>query len=316
MFTIKGESNASFDVVKCKNCTMAYMNPRFETEKIKEFYDKEYFAFQDIKNVRQIIYAQEAVNDIKRFKNKGNLLDIGSAKGLFLMVAKNQGFNVQGLEISEYATNFTKNVFGIEIMKGTAEEESFPEKQFDIITLFDVIEHFREPKRTLIKIKAALKDDGLLVIDTPNIESIYSKFRGKNWGGYGKFHLYYFSKTTLVKLLRDVGLKPIFSKSHKSDLLSMDALWRWGFADYRISSKLEDKFTLSKISPEVNAPIKNLYKNEKYEAVKKILYTQMKNVQNRHSVVMKMQKVLNFPLNCLFNKMFRGDAIRVIAQKK
>jgi 2-polyprenyl-3-methyl-5-hydroxy-6-metoxy-1,4-benzoquinol methylase len=313
---IDTDKEAPFDVVICQNCKMAYMNPRFDEKQMKDFYDKDYFIFQDTKNIRQLMYAKDAISDIKRFKKNGYLLDIGSAKGLFLLVAKKQGFSVQGLEISEYAADFTNNVFGIDTINGTVEGTKLPKNRFDIITMFDVIEHFRDPKKSLEKIRTAMKSDGLLVVDTPNIEGIYSKFRGKYWGAYSKFHLQYFSKITLTKLLSDAGFKPIFTTSHKIDVLSFDALWRWGLVKYGISVRNEDRFIMSKISPETNAPVKRLYEQKKYGKIKKIFEKQVKNVQIGQSVVMKMQRTLNRPVNRFLNRMMAGDALRIIAQKK
>jgi 2-polyprenyl-3-methyl-5-hydroxy-6-metoxy-1,4-benzoquinol methylase len=316
IFRIDVDKEAPFDLVKCKKCQMTYMNPRFNENEIKDFYGKDYFIFDDIKNIRQLIYAQNTISDIKRFKNKGKLLDIGSAKGLFLLVAKKHGFNVEGLEISEYAANFTKDVFGIETKIGRVENVDLPENEFDIITMFDVIEHFQNPKESLKKIKSALKDDGILVIDTPNIESIYSRFRGSDWGGFGKFHLHYFSKATLTRLLWDVGFNPILVTSRKINTMSLDALWRWGITKYRIYIKLENKLILSKLSREIHAPVKKLYEEKKYNEIRKIIERQLGNIQSGKSVVMRMQNILNYPVNGLLDRMIAGDALRVIAKKK
>jgi 2-polyprenyl-3-methyl-5-hydroxy-6-metoxy-1,4-benzoquinol methylase len=316
LLVAKDEDKNTITIVECNECKLAYINPRYEPSEIRDFYDDDYHIFNDAIQVRQISYALEAIKDINRFKSKGNLLDIGSAKGIFPLVAQKNGFDVTGLEISKFASDFSKKAFGIPTISGTVEEADLPKNYYDIITMFDVIEHFRKPKNSMAIIRTALKEDGILVVDTPNINSIYSKFRGTNWGGLGKYHLYYYTHKSLNKLLKDTGFKPIFLKSHKIDVLSFDALWRWGVADYRVYWKLEQVFILSKLMGDTNAPVKKMYEEGLYTQIKDVAKRQIESAQNRQSVVLKLQQLINSPINAILGKMFAGDAIRVFARKK
>ena len=316
LIVTQDEDKNPITIVECKRCGLAYINPRYEPSEIEDFYDEEYHIFNDVVQVRQILYALEAIKEIIPLKSKGKLLDIGSAKGIFPLVAQKYGFDVSGLEISKFAADFSKKAFGIHTISGTVEDADLPNEHYDIITMFDVIEHFREPKNTMSLIKSALKDDGILVVDTPNIESIYSRFRGKDWGGLGKYHLYYYTPKTLLKLLKSTGFSPIITKSHKIDAISFDAIWRWGVADYRIYWKLEQKFILSKLMSHINAPVKRMFEEEKYSQIKEIANTQIENAQKRRSIVLKLQKIINGPSNAVLERMFAGDAIRVFARKE
>ena len=133
----KDEDNEIITIVKCKSCQLAYINPRYEPKEIKDFYDDDYHIFDDTQQLRQILYALEAIEDIRRFKTNGNLLDIGSAKGIFPLVAKRYGFKVKGLEISKFAAEFSNKALGIDTIVGTVEEADLAKKHFDVINSYD-----------------------------------------------------------------------------------------------------------------------------------------------------------------------------------
>jgi 2-polyprenyl-3-methyl-5-hydroxy-6-metoxy-1,4-benzoquinol methylase len=281
-----------------------------------EWNSTDYFVLDDVKQVKQIIYGIEAIKDIIKFKKEGRLLDIGSAKGIFLFVAKNSGFKVNGLEISKYASDFSRDVFEIDTKVGIIEDAEYPERYFDVITMFDVIEHFQDPYSDLLKIREMLKDDGVIIIDTPNAGSIFSRIRGDKWPGYGRYHLNNFSHETLRKLIDKAGFSIITSKTHKSDIISFDSLWKWGIISYTAYARLEQIFILSKICQNVNAPVMNMYKAGNNEKIRELVTNQMHEAQKNRSTIKDLINLLNFPSNYLINAQKAGDAIRVVAQKK
>lgn len=315
LFKIKDQNIAAFNIVECQNCGLVYMNPRFSPLEIEAFYDEDYFVFEDIQQMRQIVYAKEAIKDIIKFKQKGELLDVGSAKGLFLLIARKHGFAVHGLEISKYAADFTQEAFDIQTSIGTLENVDLKGKQYDVITMFDVIEHFQNPMRSMLKIRKALKDNGILIVDTPNIESMYSKLKSTNWQGYGRFHLYYFSHDTLIRLLRKAGFEPLSVTSPKHDVISFDALWRWGLISYKAYTRLEQIFILSKLAPNIGIPIKSMYDNKRYEEINDVVDKQITEVLRRRSVIKELFRWLNSPFDGFLDRRHSGDALRVIAQK-
>ena len=149
--------------------------------------------------------VKEQIKKIRRYFNKGYLLDIGCATGFFLDEAK-QYFDVVGIEISKFATEYSRNEFMLEIFDKPLEECEFESNQFDVITLWDTIEHLDKPKQTLLEVKRILKNSSLLVLQTGNVDSIMAKLSGKRWHLYTPpEHLYYFSKKTLENLLTKTG---------------------------------------------------------------------------------------------------------------
>ena len=211
-----------FNIVKCKKCGLVYVNPRLSMDDIKKLYQEaEYFnrneeghGYRDYLADRELhIKTFEREFDlIERHKKGEKLLDIGCATGFALKVAKGRGWEVHGIEVSRFAAEYARKEFSIDVFNGTLEESHYPDKNFDLIIAYGTIEHTVEPKAFLKESGRILKDDGLIVIATPDIG---------NWLGNREFqykpleHLYYFNRDTISKMLRDAGMEVIAYRKMK-----------------------------------------------------------------------------------------------------
>ncbi|MBR9705525.1 class I SAM-dependent methyltransferase [Candidatus Pacearchaeota archaeon] len=200
--------NKLFQIVKCKNCDLKFLNPRPNEKEIKKYYP------DDIKWEKEEPKVQNEKYSIIKNLKKGKILDIGCAKGEFLSFLKNKGYDVYGVEPSADSKIAEKK--GIKVKNSISD---FKKNFFDIITMWQVIEHLHNPNETLKKINHLLKKDGNLVISTLNMESSEAKFFKKHWFHLDiPRHLYFFSPKTLKKLLQKNGFKIIkikhFSKQH------------------------------------------------------------------------------------------------------
>ena len=110
----------------------------------------------------------------------GKLLDVGAATGFFLNLARNRGWEPFGVELSDYAASIGR-AKGLNIMTGVLAGGEFPESFFDVITLWDVIEHMPDPRSTLRELQRTLKPGGLIAINTPDSSSLIAKALGKSW---------------------------------------------------------------------------------------------------------------------------------------
>lgn len=198
-----------FNIVKCNNCGLVYVNPRPSTESLRAQYQKSsYFkknshsiGYRDYftdERLHSITFEHE-FNFIEKIKKKkGYLLDVGCAAGFSLKVAKEKGWKVNGVEISEFAAKYAKERFGIDVFRGSLEEANYPNNYFDVITAYSTLEHIENPLGFLREVNRILKQDGLSVITIPDIGS---------WLGSRKFqfkpleHLYYFNRNTLTLML-------------------------------------------------------------------------------------------------------------------
>ena len=154
-------------------------------------------------------FGGERVGIIDRFTPAGGqrrLLDVGCATGFFLEAARTAGWTVQGIESNPYQVDFARRN-GLDVRHETIEETTLPAASFDAITLFEVIEHVRQPVAILEKVAELLRPGGMAFIYTPNFECAERFFMGTDahfiWGSN---HLTYFTVDTLRQALERVGL--------------------------------------------------------------------------------------------------------------
>ena len=211
-------------IVSCLKCELIYTNPRLKNRYLKELYSEEYFKndhssilgysnyLQDQKNIVKTF--DKRLKSIETFVSPGKLLDIGCATGFFMHSAKMRGWKVEGVEISEYAASYAKESFGFKIYVGDVLQIDLPANTYDLITLWDVIEHLTNPLEVLRVLKRALKKNGLLVFSTPDVESLPARLTKHKWIGYklSDEHLTYFSKKTVALLLEKAGFTLVSSK--------------------------------------------------------------------------------------------------------
>jgi 2-polyprenyl-3-methyl-5-hydroxy-6-metoxy-1,4-benzoquinol methylase len=184
---------------------------------------KQYYFKNPITN-RALTKENDNIRDFKnglalidKYKTGGRLLDVGCALGIFLVMAHESGWETYGVDVSPYATNFARNVMGQKVRTGTLEQIKYPDNWFDVVTVWDALEHFDDPSKQLQEIRRILKDDGIVFMNTPNEEAfmrvlawkMYCVTRGKFQYPvrklYHRFHLYYFTAKTLRSLLEENG---------------------------------------------------------------------------------------------------------------
>lgn len=137
------------------------------------------------------------------------MLDIGTAGGAFLDAAKQFGYNAYGMEPSEDLVARGK-ARGLKIEQGTIENHRFEHASFDMVCLWDVIEHLPDPRMALVEIKKLLKPDGILLINYPDIGTWQAKLFGKKYWWILSVHLHHFTKETI----RDICLRTGFQAFH------------------------------------------------------------------------------------------------------
>lgn len=202
------EHRGKFRVVKCKKCGLMFLHPRPTKKYIGKFYPEESYWNSDINPDKAFGYIY---NLILKEKTKGKILDIGAGNGLLLTkFKKKEGWKVSGVELSKHAVGVAKKRFGITLKKGDFLDYKYPSKYFDVVVLNNVLEHLYKPKETLKKISKVIRDDGVLVIAVPNMESVGLAIFRENWHALQPpRHLYHFSPATLSQMLKDSGFKDI-----------------------------------------------------------------------------------------------------------
>ena len=201
-----------FEHYKCQNCSMVYVNPILNEEKLHNFYQDEESYNKVLTNSLQIDL------DIKRFNycldiieqycpKKGNILDVGAGAGIFLEVAMGRNWEPLAIEFNSFCIKRIKSL-GIDCISKPIEEVNLPKESFDCITLWAVLEHLQEPKKMLKNINELLKPNGILVILVPNINSLAARIMHEKCGTFsGDAHINFFNDMTLKNIQEKAGFK-------------------------------------------------------------------------------------------------------------
>lgn len=159
----------------------------------KKYFEKRYRAF---------------LADIKKLVSKGRLLDVGCNLGLFLWVAQSEGFEVTGVELNTECAEYGREHFSLTIHSSYLEELRFPDASFDVITLFDVLEHVPDIHGFLNEVRRILRNNGLLVLQSPNLGSLMADLTKSGWHWLTPpDHLYHFTPQSIQRLLQDAGFR-------------------------------------------------------------------------------------------------------------
>jgi SAM-dependent methyltransferase len=157
---------------------------------------------------------------------RGRLLDVGCGAGYFLDAARAAGWLATGVELSEPAAAVAREGLGLDVWSGSLSRAAFPSESFDLITMFEVLEHMRNPGAALQEANRVLHSGGLLAIEVPNDMDAYRARMARSdnrWWVIPPVHLYYFNASTLSRWLLMNGFEPVYLATEGSvggDLLS------------------------------------------------------------------------------------------------
>ncbi len=141
----------------------------------------------------------------------GKVLELGSAHGGFVALLRWMGFDATGLELSPWLVDFARKTFDVPMLEGPVDEQNIAPGSLDAIALMDVLEHLSDPVRTIMHCVSLIRNDGVLVIQTPRYREgkTYEDMLADNDRFVEQLkaeqHLYLFSRTSIQKLLREVG---------------------------------------------------------------------------------------------------------------
>jgi SAM-dependent methyltransferase len=215
-FSSSSDERLNHQLVACARCGLQYVSPRLRAEAVLEGYaagSDEQFVSQA--RGREITFGK-CLDAIQQIWNRppGRLLDIGTGGGSFPHVASLRGWNAEGCEPNRWLCNWALEHYGLPIRPGTVFEQNYPGRTYDVVTLWDVLEHTPDPKTEVREAHRLLKDEGLLVINYPDIGSWIARAMGRSWVFLLDVHLYYFTRTTIRKLLEDAGFDVVRIRPH------------------------------------------------------------------------------------------------------
>jgi SAM-dependent methyltransferase len=223
-----------YEVAECQSCGLQFNAGFGGGRPAAEVFSKEYYLVEH----RDFFAAQLAdgetdlsepvylrhLEQLETFVGRGRLLDVGAGLGTFLRLARERGWDVQGVEISPFAADHIRRTVGVPVFEGDLGAFDAPEGSFDLVTFWDSIEHVERPREYLQRAFRLLRPGGALLLTTDNFDCLIADFAGFLYRISGGFLRYpverlfidrntvYFSDRYLVDLLRDLNFTEIKMK--------------------------------------------------------------------------------------------------------
>lgn len=217
-----------YQIVRCNHCGLVYLSDVPTSEKLDALYSEAFFTssskFDTAENNPSWVNASKRVEWALKAPGVGTAawLDVGCATGDFLLAAKPRVSELHGTDVSVYALEQAR-ARGLQHLKqGDFASLSYPAASFDLIAMWDVLEHIVDPADALRKAFGYLRPGGYLALSTGDIESFSSRLTGRFWHlMIPPFHTYYFSKETITRYLQQTGFVDV-EISYPSKVVPLD----------------------------------------------------------------------------------------------
>lgn len=196
----------SKEILWCKKCGLGWQYPLPTPEEVRRYYENYPTYNLHGESEKEIGFEKRIQKINSLMPGKGRMIDVGSGLGYFLKIAKAHRWTVYGIEPQESAANFCKNEFGIEVYKGFIETFDAESNSFDVVTIWDVLEHVHNPLNFLHNCIRLLKPGGLMVISIPNASGWPARIFKGNWRYVMFTHLNYFTIPYICNILNSNGM--------------------------------------------------------------------------------------------------------------
>ena len=213
-------------LLECAGCGLCFIWPDPGGGSLEQIYDKNYYDRWSLDDLgpKGLSRMKQATFDylfdiVAKYGKRGKLLDIGCAFGDLLNAAARRGWMCHGIEISSYAAGEAGKKLGPEnIREGDFLKSAYPPETFNAVTMVDMAEHIYETRALFQKCHDILKENGLLIIVTPDINSLSRKAMGQSWPHFNREHIVYFSGNSIARILSANGFELLEAASFKKAL--------------------------------------------------------------------------------------------------
>ena len=140
----------------------------------------------------------------------GPMLDVGAGWGMLMKYFQTRGWDVHGVEISSLQADFAGHQLGLAVHQcGVEELDSLNLPPLKLVVLRHTLEHFRDPRAVLANLRSLSAPRSIAIVEVPDYRSYDRRAYGDRWPAFGPWHLWYFSRPSLARLLNDVGYEPL-----------------------------------------------------------------------------------------------------------
>lgn len=217
---------------ECRRCRLMVLDPMPTPEELHQVYNEGYFENEDLTQADAsrvygyVDYISERINkqagyqhiceQLQAFarpaRKPARLLDYGCGLGFFLDAAYDHGFEVEGIEFNAYARDYIRKRYRYPVF---GPDEMGRGEKYDVITMFDVIEHLHEPFETIDQLRGLLNENGVLLLLTMDCTSVTSRLLGKRLEDFRRIreHLYFFDRANLSSILEKHGFEVLKTES-------------------------------------------------------------------------------------------------------
>lgn len=207
-------SDGNSDFYHCKACTFIFARPvlipELDSRQMDGLENAELFNSRFLKSIYINYFIKKEIRALRRVKGRGalRLLDIGCGTGWTTHVYADQGFDVVGLEPSEVRASYARQNYNLDVVCDYIENARF-EREFDVVVLRHIIEHFADPKAVLDKIRGFLKNDGVVLAVVPNINCLGRYLFETRWAWVLPWHCNFFAPQSTRRLLTGAHFKVV-----------------------------------------------------------------------------------------------------------
>jgi len=208
----------SYELFRCVSCCAVFTHPMPSAAELLQLYTTgQYFqggskagyaAGYDVTAQSQSALYRMILDRIGPPESAAKLLEVGCAEGHFLDAARRRGWDVCGIELSPIAAEVARSKFGLRVLEGHLDAQGLESSSCSVVVLLDVIEHLRDPARTVRTAARVLRPGGWIVIKTPDIGSAHARRLGMRWPQIKPpEHLVYFDAGSMTNLMRACGFE-------------------------------------------------------------------------------------------------------------
>lgn len=198
-------------IVQCPTCSLGYVDKLPTLEQLEAFYSEEFFkglsSYADYVGDKESLQRnfRHRIATLRQFSAGGKLYEAGCAHGFFLEIAQ-QYWEVSGSDISASAIAYARDTLGLNVFVGDLETHPPQRNTYDVIAMWDTIEHLYDPVKAVETCAAALKTGGILALTTGDIQTFLPRLQKRRWRLIHPGHLYYFSRQSITYLCEHYGL--------------------------------------------------------------------------------------------------------------